>query len=123
MLFSPTRPHRFLASIAAAAGVASIAFPLVAPWHLIFLFAAALANMLTARSLLLGGLASSVFVASVLAGLLPSPLAAGVLAATSIAGSSPLLGAAFLLFQTSIFSTAIQIVAQPLNLFGLEAAA
>lgn len=123
MLFSPTRPHRFLASIAAAAGVASIVFPLGAPWHLIFLFAAALTNMCTARSLLLGGLASSVFVASVLAGLLPSPLAAGVLAAISIAGSSPLLGAAILLFQTSIFSTVIQIAAHPLHLFGMEAAA
>jgi hypothetical protein len=123
MLFSQTRPHRFLTSLAAAAGVGSMAFPLVAPWHLIFLFAAALANLFTARSLLLGGLASSVFVASVLAGLLPSPLAAGVLAATSIAGSSPLLGAAVLLLQTSIFSTAIQIAGQPLYLLGIEAAA
>ena len=123
MLFSPTRPDRLLACIAAAAGVASIAFPLVAPWHLIFLFAAALANMLTAHSSLLGGLVSSVFVASVLAGLLPSPLATSVLAATSIAGSAPLLGAAFLLFHTSIFSTAIQISAQPLHFFGMEAAA
>jgi hypothetical protein len=122
MLFSQTRPHRFLTSLAAAAGVGSMAFPLVAPWHLIFLFAAALANLFTARSLLLGGLASSVFVASVLAGLLPSPLAAGVLAATSIAGSSPLLGAAVLLLQTSIFSTAIQIAGQPLYLLGIEAA-
>ncbi|WP_291855398.1 hypothetical protein [Bradyrhizobium sp.] len=122
MLSSPIRLH-LLASIAAATGVGSIAFPLVAPWHLIILFAAALANMFTARSLILGGFASSAFVASVLAGLLPSPLAAGVLAATAIAGSSPILGVAFLLFQTSIFSTAIQIAAQPLYLYGMEAAA
>lgn len=111
------------AASSARRNVASIAFPLVAPWHLVVLFAAALAGVLTARCLLLSVLVSSIFVTSVLAGLLPSPIAAGVLAATSIAGTNPLLAAAFLLFQTSIFSTAIQIAAQPLHLVGMEAAA
>ncbi len=123
MSFLPTRLENFWPAVTAAAGVGSFAFPLIAPWHLVLLLIAAIANVAVARSLLIGGVASTVFVASVLVGYLPSPLATGVLAAIALTGSTPLLAVAILLLQTSILATIVQLVAQPLFPLGLEVAA
>src|SRR5262245_43884745 len=120
MSSSRTKSTEVLEALGAAAGVGAAIFPLVAPWHLIFLFAAAAANAFAMRSLILGSLTSVMTVASVLGGFVPSPLATGLLAAASIAKSSPLLAMAILFLQTSIFSTAIQVSAQILNAAGME---
>lgn len=109
--------------IAAAAGVGSFALPLLAPWHLVLLLLAAIANLAIARSLVISGVVSAVFVASVLIGYLPSPLATAVLAAIALFRSTPQLGVAILLLQTSVPATIVQLVASPLFSLGLEIAA
>lgn len=114
-------------AIAGAVGAGAYAFPLIAPWHPIFLIAGALAGGWLCRTPLqrwMWAFVSIVLIHSVLSGNLSSPLAAASVSAIALGlGQQPAMGVAVLALNLSFIPTLQSILAEPLSSLGLEPAA
>jgi hypothetical protein len=126
MSSSASELHARWAPSIAAAGTAAYAFPLIVPWHILFLLIAAgagLALMATATTRLIWSAVCVAVLVAVLLGQMPSPLAAAVISASLLGMSGlPSIGAAILTMHISVVATVQDYVAESISAVGVEAA-
>lgn len=115
------------ASLTATAGIAAYAFPLIVPWHVLFLGVSVVAGIALSRTAARRSLWATfctIVLAGVLLGHLPSPLAAAVVSASVLTmANAPAVGAAILAMNFSLAMTMQEIVADTIHLASLEVAA
>lgn len=125
-MFSHGDPLSYLRALAAVGGVASYAFPLIAPWYIFILLVTAVlgfrASGIAAPSFVWGS-CSALLLALVLLGDMPAPIATALSAASLLAiCGMPLIGASILVLHLSVFSSIEQILSDLLTPVRFEAA-
>lgn len=126
MSSSASKTDTRLAALVAAAGTGAYVFPLIVPWHILFIVIPTIAGIFLfptrVRRSVWVAFCTLVLVA-VLMGRLSSPLAAAVVSATLLAMSAaPSLGAAIMIMNISAAATMQEIVADTIYSADLEAA-
>lgn len=118
--------NKLLPGLAAAAGIAAFAMPLVTPWHLLTVLAATLAVTVVAsgRQRILIGSVAIVTLLFVMQGYLSSPLAAACLSASALAMTGRLaLSIGVLVLNLSTAASAQSLLGDLLYQANIEAAA
>ena len=113
-------------ALAAAAGTASYAMPLIVPWHAGLVFVASfagLALMTTTLARVIWGLTSTLVLVAVVSGYMSSSLGvAAVSVAALLVSAAPSLAVAIPVLNLSITATIQEVIANELHRLNIEAA-